>query len=152
MKVAQLCPTLCSPMDYSLPSSSPWNSPGKNTGVGRHSLLQGIFPIRGLNPGLLHCRQILYCLSHQGSPIATEMLFTQSCPALCDPVDCSPPDSSTHGIFQARVLEWVAIAFSIWRLGLQYRNSGRHNSAHNFRSYTSQFPVSQKSFRMVNIM
>ena len=46
----------------------PWDSPGKNTGVGSHSLLQGIFPTRGLNPGLLYCRQILYHLSHQGSP------------------------------------------------------------------------------------
>jgi len=45
----------------------PWNSPG-NTGLGFHALLQGIFPTQGLNPGLLHCRWILYCLSHQGSP------------------------------------------------------------------------------------
>ena len=44
----------------------PWNFPSKNTGVGSHSLLQGIFTTQGLNPGLLHCRQILYCLSHQG--------------------------------------------------------------------------------------
>ena len=47
---------------------SPWNSPGQNTGVGSRSLLQGIFPTQGLNPGLLHCRQILYLLSHKGSP------------------------------------------------------------------------------------
>ena len=47
---------------------SPWNSPGQDTGLGSHSLLQGIFPIQGLNPGLLHCRQILYQLSHKGSP------------------------------------------------------------------------------------
>ena len=47
---------------------SPWNSPGQNTGVGSLSLLQGIFPTQGLNPGLLHCRQILYQLSHKGSP------------------------------------------------------------------------------------
>ena len=46
----------------------PWNSPGKSTGVGSHSLLQRIFPTQGLNPSLLHCRQILYRLSHQGSP------------------------------------------------------------------------------------
>ena len=46
----------------------PWNSPGKNTGVGYHFLLQGIFPTQGLNPGLLHCRQMLYHLSYQGSP------------------------------------------------------------------------------------
>ena len=46
---------------------SPWNSPGQNTGVGSISLLQGIFPTQGLNPGLLHCRWILYQLSHEGS-------------------------------------------------------------------------------------
>ena len=61
--VAQSCPTACNPMD-----SSPWNSPGKNTGVGCHFLLQGIFPIQGSNPGLQHCRHILYQLSHQGGP------------------------------------------------------------------------------------
>ena len=47
---------------------NPWNSPGQNTGLGSLSLLQGIFPTQGLNPGLLHCRQILYQLSHKGSP------------------------------------------------------------------------------------
>ena len=47
---------------------SPWNSPVQNTGVGSLSLLQGIFPTQGLNPGLLHCRWILYQLSHKGSP------------------------------------------------------------------------------------
>ena len=47
---------------------SPWNSPGQNAGVGSLSLLQGIFPTQGLNPSLPHCRQILYQLSHQGSP------------------------------------------------------------------------------------
>ena len=47
---------------------SPWNSPGQNTGVGSRSLLQGIFPTQGSNPGLLHCRQILYQLSHRGGP------------------------------------------------------------------------------------
>ena len=47
---------------------SPWNSPGQNTGVGGLSLLQGIFPTQGSNPALLHCRWIIYLLSHQGSP------------------------------------------------------------------------------------
>ena len=47
---------------------SPWNSPGQNSGVGNHSLLQGIFPTQGSKPGLLHCRQILHQWSHQGSP------------------------------------------------------------------------------------
>ena len=57
------------PMDCSLPGSSVhWDSPGKNTGVGCHTLLQGIFPTQGSNPSLPHCRWILYCQSHQGSP------------------------------------------------------------------------------------
>ena len=47
---------------------SPWNSPGQNTRVGSLSLLQGIFPTQGSNPGLPHCRRILYQLNHKGSP------------------------------------------------------------------------------------
>ena len=47
---------------------SPWNFPGQNTGVGNLFLLQGIFPTQGLNPGILHCRRILYQLNHKGSP------------------------------------------------------------------------------------
>ena len=65
----------------------PWDSPGKNTGVGCHFLLQ--------------CRNV-----------KSESEVAQSCPTLCDTMDCSPPGSSVHGIFQARVLEWGAIAFS----------------------------------------
>ena len=68
--VAQSCLTLCDLMDCSLPGSSVHgDSPGKNIGVGCHALLQGIFPTQGSNPGLPHCRQILHCLRHQGSPI-----------------------------------------------------------------------------------
>ena len=51
---------------------SPWNSPGQNTGMGSLSLLQGIFLTQGSKPGLLHCRQILYQLSHKGSPFPVE--------------------------------------------------------------------------------
>ena len=65
----------------------PWDSPGKNTGVGCHFLLQ--------------------CIK-----VKSESELAQSCLTLIDPMDCSLPGSSTHGIFQARVLEWVAIAFS----------------------------------------
>ena len=73
--LAQSCPTLCDPMGYSLPGSSVHRySPGKNIGVGSHSLLQGISPTQGLNPGLLHCWWILYRLSHQGSPRILEWL------------------------------------------------------------------------------
>ena len=63
------CPTLCDTMNYSLPGSSVHgDSPGKNTGMGHHALLQGIFPMQGSNPGLPLCRWILYQLRHQGSP------------------------------------------------------------------------------------
>ena len=59
---------------------SPWNSPGQNTGVGSHSLVQGIFPTQGLNSGLLHCRQILYQLCRQESPRILEWVaYTLSC-------------------------------------------------------------------------
>ena len=65
-EVAQSCPTLCNPMDCSLTRFlHPWDFPGKNNGVGFHFLLQEIFLTQGLNPGLLHCRQTLYRLSHQ---------------------------------------------------------------------------------------
>ena len=67
----------------------PWDSPGKTTGVGCHFLLQ-----------------YMKVKSESESEVA------QSCPTLSDPMDCSPPGSSIHGIFQARVLEWGAIAFS----------------------------------------
>ena len=72
----------------------PWGSTGKNTGVGCHFLLQ--------------------CMK-----VKSESEIAQSGPTLSDPMDCSPPGSSVHGIFQARVLEWGAIAFSdktVWRL------------------------------------
>ena len=65
----------------------PWDSPGKNTGGGYHFLLQ--------------------CMK-----VKSESEVTQSCPTLSDPMDCSPPGSSVYGIFQARVLEWGATAFS----------------------------------------
>ena len=65
----------------------PWDSPGKNTGVGCHFLLQ--------------------CMK-----VKSEREVAQSCLTLRDPMDCSPPGSSIHAIFQARVLEWGAIAFS----------------------------------------
>jgi len=73
--VAQLCPTLLQPHGlWPTRLLCPWDSPGKNTGVGCHFLLQGMFPTQGSNPGLLHCRQSLYCLSHQGSPVQASTL------------------------------------------------------------------------------
>ena len=66
-------------------------------------LLQGIFPTHGSNPGLLHCRWILYQLS------SLKVKVAQVFPTLCDSMDCSPPASSVHGILQARILESVAM-------------------------------------------
>ena len=67
--VTQSCPTRCDPMDCSLPGSSVLgDSPGQNTGVSCHALLQGIFPAQGSNPGPLDCRWIPYQWSHQRSP------------------------------------------------------------------------------------
>ena len=96
----------------------PGNSPGKDTGVGCHSLLQGVFPTHGWNPGLLECPRILYCLSHEGSlsglvhlrsPLwtfssigTTSVQFssvTQSCPTLCDPMNGSMPGLPVHHHF-----------------------------------------------------
>ena len=74
----------------------PWDSPGKNTGVGCHFLLQ--------------------CMNTK-----SESEVAQSCPTLRDPMDCSLPGSSAHGIFQARALEWGAIAFSRQSAILQYK-------------------------------
>ena len=95
-KSLQSCPTLCEPIDGSPPGSPrPWDSPGKNTGVGCHFLLQ--------------CRKV-----------KSEREVAQSCPILCDPMDRSLPSSSIHGIFQARVLEWGAITFFEWSLSVRY--------------------------------
>ena len=74
----------------------PWDSPGKNTGVACHFLLQ--------------------CMKVKSESEVAQVVYlkvTQSCPTLSDPMDCSLPGSSVHGIFQARVLEWGAIAFSV---------------------------------------
>ena len=66
----------------------PWNSPGKNSGMGSHSLFQGIFPTQGSNPGLLHCRQILYRLSRQESLVfVTNLLHILAPPS---PLQSSP--------------------------------------------------------------
>ena len=81
----QLCVTPWTAAHQGYPH--PWDSPGKNTGVGCHFLLQ--------------------CMK-----VKSESEISQLCPTLSDPMDCSPPGSCVHGIFQARVLEWVAIAFS----------------------------------------
>ena len=76
----------------------PWDSPGKNTGVGCHFLLQ--------------------CVK-----VKSQSEVAQSCPTLSDPMDCSLPGSSIHGSFQARVLEWGAIAF--WWEVIGHRRGGR---------------------------
>ena len=68
MLVTQSCLTVCNLMGYSINLLCPWDFPDKNTGVDSHFLLWWMFQIQGLNLGFPHCRQILYHLSHQGSP------------------------------------------------------------------------------------
>ena len=111
----------------------PWDSPGKNTGVGCHFLLQ--------------------CMK-----VKRESEVAQSCPTLSNPSDGSPPGSSIHGIFQARVLEWGAIAFSeradekplnIWDVqgkarGLSYILSGKGRKLREVPPSTSVFSRDRK--------
>ena len=91
---------------------SPCNSLGQNTGVGSLSLLQGIFPTQELNPGLPHCRQILYHLSHQGNPfpaLSKWVKVTQSCPTLQPRELYSPwnsPDQNT-GVGSLSLLQGI---------------------------------------------
>ena len=74
--VAQTCPTLCDPMGCSLLGSCVHgDTPGKNTGVGCHSLLQRLFPTQESNQGILHSNQILYHLSYQGRPKLLFFIF-----------------------------------------------------------------------------
>ena len=80
--VTQLCLTLCNPMNIAPRVLSPWDSSDKNTGVGCCALLQGIFPTQGSVPGLLHCRQILYCLSQQGTQKGLSYMCSVSFPKL----------------------------------------------------------------------
>ena len=87
VKLLQLCPTLRPQRWQPTRLPHPWDSPGKNTAVGCHFLLQFV-------------------------KVKSESEVAESCPTPSDPMDCSLPGSSVHGIFQARVLEWVAIAFS----------------------------------------
>ena len=85
--VAQSCLTLCDPMDCSPPGSSVHGDPpGKNTEVGCHALLQGIFPTQGLNPGLPNYTWILYQLSHKGRPLKNSSLHdeSESCSVMSD--------------------------------------------------------------------
>ena len=86
-KSLQSCPTVQPHRQQPTRLPRPWDSPGKNTGVGCHFLLQ--------------------CMK-----VKSQSEVTQSCPTLSDPTDCSLTGSSVHGVFQARVLEWGAIAFS----------------------------------------
>ena len=88
----------------------PWNSPGENLGVGNNSLLHGIFLILAWNPSLPHCRQILDCVSHQGSPVSCVCV---RCCRVRQHMDCSPPGSSVHEVLQGRILVCVAIPSSL---------------------------------------
>ena len=153
--VTQLCPTLCDPMDCSPPGSFVHeDSPDKNTQVGCHALLQGIFPIQGSNLGLPHYRWILYHQSHQRSPTgskdpaAAAAKSLQSCPTLCDPRDGSPPGSPVPGVLQARTLEWVAMSFSnAWNWKVKVKSLSRVRLLATSWTAAHQAPPSMGFFR-----
>ena len=86
----------------------PWNSPGKNTGVACHALLQRIFPTQGSNPGHPRCRWILYCLSHHGSPL----LYSQWLPNL-------EKEMATHSRIFAWRIPWTEEPGRLKSMGLQ---------------------------------
>ena len=102
----------------------PWDSPGKNIGVGCHFLLQRM-------------------------KVKSESEVAQSCPTLRDPMDCSPPGSSIHGIFQARVLQWVVTAFFIilwfWSKNWKTQKKARQLDLHSFDVETTSYFYKQLS-------
>ena len=94
----------------------PWDSPGKNTGVGCHFLLQ-CMKVKVKVKSLSHVRFLVtrWTAAYQAPPskgFSRQEYWSGLCLILWDPMDCSPPASSAHRIFQARILEWVAISFS----------------------------------------
>ena len=130
MLVAQSCPTLCDPMDYSLPGSScQWDFPGKYTGVGCHFLLQEIFPTQWLNQGLLHNRQTLYHLSHQGSLPKTILISVLKAWHPWSPLSQGETRGlvtlwyssllhKTNSCAKLRMYSWTTLAFLSWGFGL----------------------------------
>ena len=102
--ITQSCAILCNPMDSSLPGSSVHgDSPGKNTAVGCHTLLQGIFPSQGLNPGLMHCRQILYHLSYREVLVIPSLTFLLNC-CCCLVAKSGTTVLQPHGLWPTRLL------------------------------------------------
>ena len=88
---------------------SPWNSPGQNTRVGSLSFLQGIFPTQGTNPGLPHCRQVLYQLSHKGSPRILEWVTYAFSRRSSQLQEIFPTQESNQGLLHCR---WILYQLS----------------------------------------
>ena len=107
----------------------PWDSPGKNTGVGCHFLLQGIFPNQGLNPGLLHCRRIHYQLSYQGSPHSSLIRSKglAQAPLLHDP---SLPPLQCPWIWRNGVPCYVPCVLNLTMKALPQCHSLHHSALH----------------------
>ena len=114
--VTQSCPIFCDPMrPHGL--HSPWNSPGQNTQVGSCSLPQGIIPTHWLKSDRLHCRWILYQLSHKGSPRILEWVAMPSSRGSSQPRDWTQVSHIAGGFFtdwatrEAKCLAWVIFQF-----------------------------------------
>ena len=120
-KSLQWCPTLRRHRRQPIRPLRPWDSPGKNTGVGCHFRLQ--------------------CMK-----VKSESEVAQSCPTLRDPMDCSLPGSYIHGIFQASILEWGAIAFSFTQYsGISFLESQQCSSTPPI-PHSSDTKVRERSF------
>ena len=150
VKIDQSLPTLCNAMDYTAPGILQ-----QTTGLGSLSLLQGIFPTQGSNPGLPHCGRILYQLSHKGSHELRDQdkhlenvilnyfdscsvqfsSVAQSCPTLRDPMNCSTPGLPVHHqlpVFTQTHVHLVSDAiqpsYPLWSPSPPASNPSQHHS------------------------
>ena len=148
--VDQSCPTLCDPMDCSPPGSSVHgDSPGKNTPLECcHALLQGIFPTQGSNPRLPLCRQILYPLSHQGSPrilewVAYPFFRGTSWPRNWTGVSCTASGFFPSWAAREALLGRMAVLFLVFLRNLQtVFYSGYSSLRYHHQRYNSTFSTS----------
>ena len=142
---------LATPWTVARQALCPWDSPGRNTGVGCHALLQGIFPAQGLNLHLLrrlHWQMAFYPPAPPGVTFWNKgrtvfpcwflclwsllVLVAQSSPALWDPKVCRPPGSSVHGILQAKY--WSGLPFPSQTKGKKYNLTFLSETGHHYEN------------------
>ena len=133
VEVTQSCSTL---------SESPWNSPGQNTGMGSLSLLQGIFPTQGSNSRLLHCRQILYQLSHKGSPTILECVAYPFSSRSSRPRNQTKVSCITGGFFT----NWAIREAFIWEYQITVLKIKKFQHLLSFETFSHFLPQSSGDY------